>query len=384
MVRASYTTDTAYSRSDWLLAYLHRATAGGVRSIAGLHPVDFDCRIENVDVTHLVPGHLSYRALTPLLLGELGFKTTADYFDEPESLDSVPEREIVFDVGEETSQPQKKTMFADRLWRRTPKKPSPAPTPLAGDLSSTSSTPAELESPALREMKEAAISQEVSRNVEDMKQATSKESALKNAARNARMESEEAGDHVSESQRAGVGEAKAPRSETGSCDTFVHTSADPLVSESATTNPCGNTDEVAPSPAPVDSTAKAAPSPAPVELSAEAAPAPAPGNLTARAAPSASMDSADITKDQSPVHNAGAAGSQLDEASPTPQDTTPAYSTFGLSSDDAQQLARQFNDMAVTSDRPEKDPLSLPTPPGPTANTGRDTLPDWAADNPWN
>ena len=58
MVRASYTTDTAYSRSDWLLAYLHRATAGGVRSIAGLHPVDFDCRIENVDVTHLVPGHL--------------------------------------------------------------------------------------------------------------------------------------------------------------------------------------------------------------------------------------------------------------------------------------------------------------------------------------
>ena len=93
----------AYARSDWLLAYLHRATAGGVRSIAGLHPVDFDCGIDNIDVTNIVPGHLAYRALTPLVLGELGFQTTADYFDEPESLDHVPERS--FETGNKPAEP---------------------------------------------------------------------------------------------------------------------------------------------------------------------------------------------------------------------------------------------------------------------------------------
>lgn len=112
----------AYSRSDWLLAYLHRATAGGVRSIAGLHPVTFDCKIENVDVTHLVPGHLAYRALTPLVLGELGFKTTADYFDEPESLANVPEREHVKPT--ETPAPPKSTLFRQWFQRKGPTAPA--------------------------------------------------------------------------------------------------------------------------------------------------------------------------------------------------------------------------------------------------------------------
>jgi len=118
-------THAAYSRSDWLLAYLHRATAGGVRSIAGLHPVTYDCRIENVDVTHLVPGHLAYRALTPLVLGELGFKTTADYFDEPESLANVPEREQITPV-EMPPPPSKTSVFPFRHLFQ-PKTQSPTP-----------------------------------------------------------------------------------------------------------------------------------------------------------------------------------------------------------------------------------------------------------------
>ncbi|KAI3625774.1 hypothetical protein CBS9595_001135 [Malassezia furfur] len=114
--------DPAFSRSDWLLAYLHRATSGGFHSIAGLHPIEYDCNIENVDVTHLVPGHLSYRVLTPLVLGELGFKTTADYFDEPESLDQVPEREVVFDAGLDTpSTPKSKLSFKNIFSRKTPR-----------------------------------------------------------------------------------------------------------------------------------------------------------------------------------------------------------------------------------------------------------------------
>lgn len=96
----------AFSRTDWILSYLHRATSGGLVSIAGLRPVTAPCEIENVDVTHLVPGHLAYRSLTPLVLSEVGFKTTADYFDEPESLEDVPEREVLFEQEEPAAAPK--------------------------------------------------------------------------------------------------------------------------------------------------------------------------------------------------------------------------------------------------------------------------------------
>ncbi|CBQ69381.1 conserved hypothetical protein [Sporisorium reilianum SRZ2] len=88
---------SAFSRTDWILGYLHRAASGGLRSIAGLHPVERVQDVENVDVTHVVPGHLAYRPLMPLVLGELGFRTTADFFDEPEDLNAIPERQVVRD-----------------------------------------------------------------------------------------------------------------------------------------------------------------------------------------------------------------------------------------------------------------------------------------------
>lgn len=90
----------AFSRTDWILGYLFRATTGGLRSIAGLHPVERVPEVENVDVTQTVPGHLQYRAFMPLVLDELGFRTTADYFDEPEDLSKIPEREFVYDQEE--------------------------------------------------------------------------------------------------------------------------------------------------------------------------------------------------------------------------------------------------------------------------------------------
>lgn len=53
-----------------------------------------------------MPGHLAYRSLTPLVLSEVGFKTTADYFDEPESLEDVPEREVLFEQEEPAAAPK--------------------------------------------------------------------------------------------------------------------------------------------------------------------------------------------------------------------------------------------------------------------------------------
>lgn len=105
----------AFSRTDWILGYLFRATSGGLRSIAGLRPVERVPEVENVDVTQTVPGHLQYRAYVPLLLDELGFRTTADYFDEPEDLNAIPEREVRYD--EQYKQEERPANFAE-LWKR--------------------------------------------------------------------------------------------------------------------------------------------------------------------------------------------------------------------------------------------------------------------------
>ncbi|PWY98938.1 DUF726-domain-containing protein [Testicularia cyperi] len=101
---------SAFSRTDWILGYLHRAASGGLRSIAGLHPVERVQDVENVDVTHVVPGHLGYRPLMPLVLGELGFRVTADYFDEPEDLNAIPERQVVVESKDKDKDVELKTV----------------------------------------------------------------------------------------------------------------------------------------------------------------------------------------------------------------------------------------------------------------------------------
>lgn len=73
----------AYARSDWVLNYLFRATGGGLSTVAGLRPVQNVPGIENVDITDKISGHMSYRTFMPLILDQLGFPVSADYFDEP-------------------------------------------------------------------------------------------------------------------------------------------------------------------------------------------------------------------------------------------------------------------------------------------------------------
>lgn len=73
----------AYARNDWVLNYLFRATSGGVGTVAGLRPVSGIPGLENIDVTDKIAGHMSYRTFMPLILDQLGFPVSADYFDEP-------------------------------------------------------------------------------------------------------------------------------------------------------------------------------------------------------------------------------------------------------------------------------------------------------------
>ncbi|KAG5644092.1 hypothetical protein DXG03_009111 [Asterophora parasitica] len=106
----------AYSRNDWVLNYLFRATSGGVGTVAGLRPVTDVPGLENVDVTDKIAGHMSYRAFMPLILDQLGFPVSADYFDEPEEPDFTEDRIVV--TEEDTK--QKKGWFSRK------KKPTPA------------------------------------------------------------------------------------------------------------------------------------------------------------------------------------------------------------------------------------------------------------------
>ncbi|KAG6839790.1 hypothetical protein C0991_011664 [Blastosporella zonata] len=113
----------AYSRNDWVLNYLFRATSGGVGTVAGLRPVLNIPGLENVDVTDKIAGHMSYRAFMPLILDQLGFPVSADYFDEPEEPDFDGDRVIVTE-----EEPKKKGWFSRKKKDSTTPQNSRPPT----------------------------------------------------------------------------------------------------------------------------------------------------------------------------------------------------------------------------------------------------------------
>ncbi|GAA6000303.1 hypothetical protein JCM10207_007949 [Rhodosporidiobolus poonsookiae] len=96
-----------FAMNDWLLGYLFRATTGGLQTVAGLRPIEHVPDLENVDVTHLLEGHLSYRPRMPKLLAYVGFKTNADHFDEPDVDPDAPDREVLTKEEEEARREKK-------------------------------------------------------------------------------------------------------------------------------------------------------------------------------------------------------------------------------------------------------------------------------------
>ncbi|KAM0788333.1 hypothetical protein ACM66B_001475 [Microbotryomycetes sp. NB124-2] len=98
----------AFAMNDWVLGYLFRATTGGLQTVAGLRPIEHVPDLENIDVTHLLNGHMSYRPLMPALLDFVGFKVLSDHFDEPEDMDpDGPDREVLTKEEEERRQAEK-------------------------------------------------------------------------------------------------------------------------------------------------------------------------------------------------------------------------------------------------------------------------------------
>lgn len=76
-----------YSKKDWILGYLFRATGGGILTVAGLSPIEGIYGIDNVDCTEFVEGHMSYRQAIPRIMRAIGWEVLSDEFAEIEEPD---------------------------------------------------------------------------------------------------------------------------------------------------------------------------------------------------------------------------------------------------------------------------------------------------------
>ncbi|ANB14051.1 hypothetical protein AWJ20_5007 [Sugiyamaella lignohabitans] len=123
-----------YSRKDWILGYLFRATSGGLGRVAGLAPIENVPTIENYDNTELVDGHMGYRKAIPKLLRNCGWEVLSEEFTEIEDPDPDKLREkqreliVEFDQArrqmEEEAKNQKKASGKSKLfsWMKPKKK----------------------------------------------------------------------------------------------------------------------------------------------------------------------------------------------------------------------------------------------------------------------
>lgn len=85
-----------YSKKDWILGYLFRATSGGLGTVAGLAAIEDVPGVENFDCTEFVNGHMEYRKQIPKLLKELNWEVLNEEFveiDEPQDLER--QRELI-------------------------------------------------------------------------------------------------------------------------------------------------------------------------------------------------------------------------------------------------------------------------------------------------
>lgn len=82
-----------YSRKDWVLGYLFRATSGGLGRVAGLTKLESVEGIENYDATDRVDGHMAYRKAMPQMLKDLGWEVLSEDFAEIEDPDPEKHRE---------------------------------------------------------------------------------------------------------------------------------------------------------------------------------------------------------------------------------------------------------------------------------------------------
>ncbi|EMC95177.1 hypothetical protein BAUCODRAFT_42908, partial [Baudoinia panamericana UAMH 10762] len=107
-----------YATNDWILAYLFRATSGGIMRVAGLTTVDLP-GIENRNVTEIVPGHMAYRGMMPMLLHEVGWVVESVEFTEIEDPDPEDhekrQRQLLHEIEEARRELEEKPVEKNKL-----------------------------------------------------------------------------------------------------------------------------------------------------------------------------------------------------------------------------------------------------------------------------
>lgn len=102
-----------YSKNDWILGYLFRATGGGLLTVAGLSPIENIPDVENFDCTELVEGHMSYRKAVPKILRLMNWEVLSDEFaeiEEPDPEQGERQRQLITEFDEARAKMEKEKM----------------------------------------------------------------------------------------------------------------------------------------------------------------------------------------------------------------------------------------------------------------------------------
>lgn len=92
-----------YSKKDWILGYLFRATGGGLQTVAGLSPIENVYGVRNIDCTEWVDGHMAYRKAIPKILLALDWEVLSEEFteiEEPDAEQGKRARQLVSEFDE--------------------------------------------------------------------------------------------------------------------------------------------------------------------------------------------------------------------------------------------------------------------------------------------
>ncbi|RLV91863.1 Phenylalanine--tRNA ligase beta subunit [Spathaspora sp. JA1] len=112
-----------YSKKDWILGYLFRATGGGVGKVAGLSALTHVDGIENIDCTNLIEGHMSYRKVIPKILKLVNWEVLSEEFAEIEEADPEQgerQRQLIheFDEARAKMEKEKQQAVEPKGWKK--------------------------------------------------------------------------------------------------------------------------------------------------------------------------------------------------------------------------------------------------------------------------
>lgn len=102
-----------FSKNDWILGYLFRATGGGLLAVAGISPINNIPGVENFDCTEWVEGHMSYRQAIPKILKAMNWEVLSEEFaeiEEPAAEQKERQRKLISEFDEARAKMEKENL----------------------------------------------------------------------------------------------------------------------------------------------------------------------------------------------------------------------------------------------------------------------------------